>query len=491
MKSEDLKAIPYVNLRTFSHFSMMLAVGTVKDHLKAAKAAGHTGIALTDNGSMAGCIQLYNLSKENNFPCALGVNLYITEDIDTKDPENKYERLIVFAKNWKGYQNLCRLVSIASTVDHVYYRPRISYQELFDHKDGLVVSTSDIASPWGSAILNGTGRETELLETFKREFGEDLFIEISLADQSMRWNKDLKVFIKDDDKQEVVNKRMLTLANEYNIKAYLTMPSYMPNKDKYVIQKIAISNSPTGKDGWHFHEPQYTMSVEELYDRKNTIASYISDELFVELCKNSILVLDKTKHFQAEFKPLLLKIPYMEHPVNKDAELERKMILMEKYFSESDPNFAELLKLSRENQNIKKAIQVLPELAPLLSNSVKDDALRTILKICFVNKKINFQNDEYRKRLTWELEVIQRNGVVPFGDYFLPIEDVVQFHRNNGFERGFGRGSGGGSLVCYAMDISDVDPVKFNLLFERFITVERLGRYSFEMPGFSKKKTAG
>jgi DNA polymerase-3 subunit alpha len=427
MKPDQLSAIPFVNLRTFSHFSMLLAVGTVKDHLKAAKSLGHAGIALTDNASMAGCIQLFNLSKETGLPCILGVNLFVTEDIDTKDPDHKYERLIVFAKNWKGYQNLARLVSISSLEDHVYYRPRISYKELFDHKEGLIVSTSDIASPWGYAVLNNTGREVELLETFKSEFGEDLYVEISLADQSQRWNKDLKAFIKEDDKQETVNKRMLELSKTHGVTSYLTMPSYMPNRDKFVIQKIAISNSPLGRDGWHFHEAQYTMSVAELYERKQTIAPYISDDEFKVLCENSVLVLEKAKGFQPEFKPLLLKINYADHPVNQDAELERKLVLMEKFFEKTDPEFTELLQVSRENKRLQKTVELFPELASKINPMIKDDALRTVIKIAFANKKINFQNEIYRKRFTWELQVIQRNGVVPFGDYFCLLRTWFSF----------------------------------------------------------------
>jgi DNA polymerase III alpha subunit len=487
LKPEDLK-IPFVNLRTFSHYSMALAVGTTSEHLEAAKAAGHAGVAITDNVSMAGSIQLHKLSKDKNFPCVIGTHLYITEDLYLKDPEHKYDRLLVFVKNWEGYQNLCRLVTISSHEDHLYYKPRISFKELFAHKNGLMISTSDIGSPFGHAILNCTGREQELLSLFKSEFGDDLFCEISLADQGQRWNKELKQFVPEENKQELVNKRMLELSEEFKITPYLTMPSYMPHKRQFMIQKIVISNSPIGKDGWHFHEPQYTMTIQELYDRKEKLAKYISDDQFVKFCKNSVEVLEKAKAFNPVFKPLLLKIDYKDHPLSKDSDLESKMILMEKYFSTIDPEFSELISLSRVNPSIEMTAKVLPELSDLLEEYKKDDALRLTIKVMFDLGKIDLQDPEQRSRITRELKVIQRNGVFRFCDYFLPLEDVVRFHRENGHERGFGRGSGGSSNVCYAMDISDVDPIKYDLDFDRFVTNERLGRYSTEIQGIPKTK---
>lgn len=479
LPKELLKSLPFVNLRTYSHYSMMLAVGTVKDHLKAAMDLGHKGMALTDNGSLAGAIQLYSLAREKNFPFALGANLFITEDILLKDPEHKYDRLVVFAKNWVGYQNLCRLISISSQEDHMYYRPRISFEELFQHKEGLIVSASDASSPFGHHILNSTGLEEELFLRFKEEFKDDFFVEISLADLSQRWNKELKAFIKEDNKQEIVNLRMLELSKAHGVKPYLTMPSYMPDKNQYLIQKISIANSPTGKDGWHFHEAQYTMSVEELYERAQKIAPYLSDEDFKTLCQNSVQVLEKAKDLQLELKPLLLRIEYGEHPVNQEPRLEEALMKLEEEFKEKDPEFSKLLKRSRHNENLKALGDTLPELKEPLKDFVEDKALRTVLKIVLQNKKIDLKDEVYRKRLTEELNVIQNNGVVRFCDYFLPIEDVVRFHRDNGYQRGFGRGSGGSSLVCYALDVSDVDPIKYNLLFSRFITLERLGRFKF------------
>lgn len=477
--SDDQLKIPFVNLRTMTHYSLQLAIGTPEEHLAAASAAGHSGIAITDNGTMAGIIQMLKESKKKKFPCVLGVNLFVTEDINTRDPEHRYDRLVVFIKTWEGYQNLCKLISISSLEDHFYYRPRVSYQELFDHKKGLIVSASDITSPFGYSILNGDKKEEELFKRFKDEFADDFYAEISLANVSKRWSKDLKNFVPEENKQEVVNHRIMELSKKYGVTPYLAMPSYMPDKSQYTIQKIVISGSPTGKDGWHFPEPQYTMTLKDLYNRKEVIAPYLSDEEFVQLCKNTTLILDKAKSFKPKFRPLLLKVNYEEHPLFHDTELENKLILMEKYFSKIDPAFANLLKLSRGNENIKKASEALPMLRSRLDPMIECRALRLVLKIIFYHKKVDLQDPVVRDRIVKELDVIERNGVVRFCDYALPLEEVVRLHRRENEERGFGRGSGGSSIIFYAMDISDVDPLKYNLDFDRFCTTIRLGRFSF------------
>ena len=329
--------------------------------------------------------------------------------------------------------------------------------------------------------MNETGEVKKLIATFKEEFGDDLFCEISLADASQRWNKDLRSFVPEENKQAIVNMAMLELAEEFGIEPYLAMPSYMPKKEQYTIQNIVISNSPTGKDGWHFHEPQYTMSVDEMRVRAQKIAPYISNPQFEQLCINTTRILDKAKAFKPLFKPLLLKIKYQDHPVSKNPELEEKLVLMEDYFKNVDPEFVELLQLSRRNEGINKACDLFPELKQHLDEFRSDEALRVTLKVLFDLGKVDFEDPVQRARITQELKVIQRNGVFRFCDYFLPLEDVVRFHRENGFERGWGRGSGGSSLICYGMDISDVDPIKYVLDPDRFVTKERLGRFLFDL----------
>jgi hypothetical protein len=368
----------------------------------------------------------------------------------------------------------------------------------------------------------------------------------------------------------------------------------MPNSKDKLLQDILIGNTPIGKDGWRFHNTYNTMTVAEMYDRVQKEAPYISDDQFTEWCNNSILVLDKCKDIKLAFTPQLPEIKYEEAVVNQDPEWETKFQALKG-------------ELKTKHQGMYELFEV----------SEGDISLKTSLKIMMKNAKVDFHNPVHLDRLEEELKVIQRNGIIKLCDYFLLLEDVTHFVRENGFLRGFGRGclteestvvlksgqasikevksgqevytargtwekviktfeysikesllkitndlgeqicltrdhkilmkeneywpaqslkigdmiayvhtsgenhfskvvkieempvqevkvydlmiannpsfltnfgtvhnSGAGSLVAYALDITDCDPLHFDLLFERFLTKERVGKFNFELPGY-------
>jgi DNA polymerase III alpha subunit len=189
----------------------------------------------------------------------------------------------------------------------------------------------------------------------------------------------------------------------------------------------------------------------------------VTDEKFIEFCGNSIEVLNKCKNLKLEFEPLIPTIDYTGHPVNQNKELDDKLNEMEETFK-ADLAFVKILKLSHD-----------------------DIALRTALKVIVQNNKIDITNDSYRNRLTFEIMTIQRNGVVKLIDYFMLLEDVTRFVRDNGHFRGFGRGSGAGCILAYTLDITDVDPLRWDLLFERFLTKDRIGEMHFAIAEVPKK----
>lgn len=165
--------------------------------------------------------------------------------------------------------------------------------------------------------------------------------------------------------------------------------------------------------------------------------------------------------FKTILVPHLPSIKYEESVVNQGDEWELKF------------------------QEVKKQVESLhPGMYELFEVAEEDISLKTSLKIMIRNEKVDFKNKVHLERLNEELRVIQRNGIIKLCDYFLLLEDVTHFVRSNGFLRGFGRGSGAGSLVAYALDITDCDPIHFDLLFERFLTKERVGKLNFEIPNF-------
>jgi DNA polymerase-3 subunit alpha len=470
LSKKELEKIDYVNLHLHTHFSILDGVGTVKDHISECIRKGHKGVCITDHGVMSGCIQLYKLSKDKDFlqklgqfnqiPIVMGSELYITQDVSTRDMENKYNHITVMAKNNQGYRNLCELTSIGSKDDHFYSRPRIGLNELFAKKEGLVVTSGCFIGMIPQAIHRGTGKEEEILLKFKEEFGDDFYVEIHLSNINKKWDKTLKKHIEQPtNPQEKVNLRLIELARKHNVKMIICQDSHMPKKEHHFIQSIMIWNSPSGKDGWHFPDAYYTMSVEDMYAKCKENTPYISDQEFIEGCNNTIEILNKCKDINLQFSPKLPKIEHEQHSVNKIESLDKKLEILKESFSDIDPEFSKIITVSES-----------------------DLSLRTALKIVLKNKKIDLTDDTYRKRLTLELETIQRNGVLKLVDYFLLLEDVTGFVRSNGYMKGPGRGSAAGSLFAYALDITDVDPIKFGLLFSRFLAKERIGTMEFKIP---------
>jgi DNA polymerase-3 subunit alpha len=432
LSKEELSKIRFVNTHLHTMYSILDGVGTVSDHICQNLHKGHEGMAITDHGVMSGCIQLYKMSKDKDFlkkigrdkpvPIIMGSELYITRSISERNPEKKYNHITVLAKNEVGYRNLCELTSIASKEDHFYSRPRIELSELFKYKEGLIITSGCFIGMIPQAIYRETGEEEDLLLMFKKEFGDDFYLELHLSDISKVWEKTLKKHVNQGfNPQEKVNRRIIELGKQHNIKTVISLDSHMPKKEHHFIQSIMIWNSPSGKDGWHFPDAYYTMSVEEMYNKCQKVCPYIDDQLFIDSCAASIEILDKCKDCKLEFEPLLPAMQYQEHPVNTEKELndtlEARLDQYQKDYAEKDKDFAQLLEVSRT-----------------------DYALRTALKVIVNNKKVDLDDDIARERLTMETNTIQRNGVVKLIDYFMLLEDVTKFVRENGHARGFGRG---------------------------------------------------
>lgn len=470
LSKEQLENIKFINLHTYTHFSIPMGVGNVKAHIKRAVDCGHTGFAITDHYVMGGVLEAYKHLKDKDylkklgkekFPLIIGCRLHIIDDLESKDRVNKYFPMTAYAMDAVGYKNLVTLCSLASREDHFYVRPRVSLAELIEHQEGLVVTGGDINGMIGQAILKETGQEELLMQIFKEHFGERFFLEVHHYDLKAQWDKDSRSYKEQEtDPQKVVNLRLFELAKRHKVKCFLTQNSYMPKKSDKILQDILIGNHPFGKDGWKLSHAYHTMSVPEMYEAVQKNAPYISNEQFLEFCENTQVIQEMCSNVKLSFTPKLPIIQYEQSIVNTEESWD-------KVFEET--------KKSLTNTRLINLFDVAED----------DVALKTSLKIMIRNEKIDFKNPQIQERLAYELEVIQRNGIIRLCDYFLLLEDVTHFVRENGYLRGFGRGSGAGSLVAYALDITDCDPLVFNLLFERFLTKERIGKYNFEVPGYS------
>ena len=436
LSKEQLEKIKFINLHTYTHFSIPMGVGNVKAHIKRAAQVGHTGFAITDQYVMGGVLEAYKTLKDKDylkkldkekFPLVIGCRLNVIDDLDSKDRVNKYFSITVYAQDSIGYKNLVSLCSIASREDHFYVRPRVSLAELLEHQEGLVVTSGDINGMIAQAILKETGQEEILMQIFKEHFQDRFFIEVHFHNLQAQWDKDSKTYKEQEiDPQKVVNLRLFELAKRYKVKCFLTQNVYMPKKTDKTLQDILIGNHPFGKDGWRLSHAYHTMSVEEMYEQVQKQSPYISNEQFLEFCENTQIIQDMCSNVKLSFTPKLPVIQYENALVNKEKEW--------------DVAFEETKKIIKN-----------PRLLNIFEVAEGDISLKTALKIMIRNKKMNFEDASIQDRLATELEVIQRNGVIQLVDYFLLLEDVTHFVRENGYLRGFGRGCLiGSSLVLTA-----------------------------------------
>lgn len=443
----------FINLRNHTHYTLQLGVGSVEDHVNAAIKNEQAGFALTDKMSLGGVIEAYKHCGKKNIPFVAGCMIHFIERRTSQNHEAPFSKLMVFAKNYQGYQNLCKILALASTPKYFYYKPRVDWDLLVQHKEGLIVTTGDYQSLFGKFIEDFTTEDEEWFAKFKHEFGEDFYAEICLQDVSLRWSKEQDTFIQETNSQVTYNQRILELAEKFNVKTYVSAPCYMPDASYHFVQTAMIRNSK-GSNGWHFPHPLGSVSGTDLKSLKEKDHGYISDELLEEMMATTLEILDKCKGLRFDMKIHLPKIDHENHRVWNKQSANAKFKELQNYCRENDPNFYDLMEIA---------------------NSPAEKSLKLTLLICLDLDKCDLKDPVYRERLLYEILTVERNGVVRLLDYFLTEEDVNEFVKSIGELRGFGRGSGASFLLNYLLDITDLDPIKYRLLPDRFISTDRIG----------------
>lgn len=372
----------------------------------------------------------------------------------------KYNHITLLAKNEKGHSNLCRLTSEAHLPENYYMKPRIPLSRLFELKDGLIATSGCFIGMIPQAIHRGTGEEEELTQLFIDNFGDDFYFEVHISDVSWKWNGETRQWDRESyNAQEKVNQRLFELIEKFNKwdNAYITQDSHMPKKEDKEHQDLMILSDSNNKNGWHFHDAYYIMSVEEMWEKSQiNFAHMINEERFIKLCENSVKVLEKCKDFKIERNVKMSDFDPSKHSMGIDNEITKKyddylFSLVEKF-----PNDYYLNKVIKEAKNF-------------------DKKLLTSLRIIVHNQKINLESDRYRTRFFDAINTIQLNGYTKLLNYFMIIERFSRVVVENREFKVPGRGSAAGSLPCFGWDITDVDPTEYDLLESRFLSKERIG----------------
>ena len=398
----------FVHLHIHSEFSLLDGANRIKDLPVRAKELGMDAIALTDHGVMYGAIDFYKACKKEGVKPIIGCEVYVApRSRFDKEPniDNRYNHLILLAKNQQGYKNLSKLVSIGF-VDGYYYKPRIDLEVLEKYHEGLICLSACLAGAVNQALLNGQQEKAEEVALWhKKVFGEDYYIEIQ--------NNGIK-------EQVLANQKLIQLARKLDIPLVATNDAhYLKREDAYnheVLLCIQTGKRMSDADRMRFETDElYVKSPEEMIE-------YF--KAFPDAIENTVKIADKC-NVEFEFGHTIL------------------------------PNY-----------------DVPPEF-PTHYDFFK--------KICDDGIKKRYGENpskEILERAEYEIGVIKKMGYV---DYFLIVWDFIHYAKTHHIPVGPGRGSGAGSIIAYAMEITDIDPMQYGLLFERFLNPERISMPDFDV----------
>ncbi|RZV17189.1 DNA polymerase III subunit alpha [Aliarcobacter butzleri] len=426
----------FTHLHLHTEYSLLDGANKIKPLAKKLKKLGMTSVAMTDHGNMFGAIAFYNAMRDEGIKPIIGMEAYIhnSEDISDKTNRQRYH-LCLYAKNEIGYKNLMYLSSQAY-INGFYYYPRINKKILKENSEGLVCSAACLQGEINWHLNTQSERNVKfgakgyeeakkIALEYKEIFGDDFYLEI------MRHGISDQLFVDD---------QILKLSKETGIKVVAT------NDTHYLEQKDADA-----------HEAFMCIAMNKLYDDPNRLRHSVHE-------------------FYLKSPEQIAKL-YSDIPeaIEATQEIADKCNLTIKLGNPTPPNF----KFTR--QKSQEAGLTLPE--PELEYSLEND------KILFMHEcRIGLEDrlkivpaehhQEYRDRLEVEIEIINN---MKFPGYMLIVWDFVIVAKRMGIPVGPGRGSAAGSLVAFSLKITDIDPIPYGLLFERFLNPERVSMPDIDM----------
>ena len=390
----------FTHLHLHTEYSLLDGACRIPKLVERIKALGMTSCAITDHGVMYGCIDFYSAMKDAGIKPIIGCEVYVCRDrLDKSAANREYSHLILLCENNTGYQNLMKLVSEGFLTGY-YYRPRIDYNLIRQHSEGLICLSACLSGDLPKLLLQGRYDDAE---AYVREM-QDIFDEknfyVEIMDHGIR-------------EEKIVMPRLISLAREMNVPLVATNDChYLEEKDADAQEVLlCIQTGKTLDDA-----NRMRMDTRQLYVKSE-------DEMrtLFAACPDAV---DRTQEIadrcNVEFEFGVTRLPHYPVP-------------------EGETALSMLTRLTHEG---------LRERYP--------DAKET---------------DEPWQRLNYELNVISSMGYV---DYFLIVWDFIRYAKSQGIMVGPGRGSGAGSIVAYSLGITMLDPLKYQLLFERFLNPERV-----------------
>lgn len=390
----------FTHLHLHTEYSLLDGACRIPKLVERIKALGMTSCAITDHGVMYGCIDFYSAMKDAGIKPIIGCEVYVCRDrLDKSAANREYSHLILLCENNTGYQNLMKLVSEGFLTGY-YYRPRIDYNLIRQHSEGLICLSACLSGDLPKLLLQGRYDDAEAyVREMQDIFGEKNFY-VEIMDHGIR-------------EEKIVMPRLISLAREMNVPLVATNDChYLEEKDADAQEVLlCIQTGKTLDDA-----NRMRMDTRQLYVKSE-------DEMrtLFAACPDAV---DRTQEIadrcNVEFEFGVTRLPHYPVP-------------------EGETALSMLTRLTHEG-----------------------------LRERYPGAK---ETDEPWQRLNYELNVISSMGYV---DYFLIVWDFIRYAKSQGIMVGPGRGSGAGSIVAYSLGITMLDPLKYQLLFERFLNPERV-----------------
>jgi len=414
----------YVGLHVHTHFSLFDGIATPQEYVDRASELGMKALAITDHGSLSGHREMYRAAKEKGIKPILGVEGYITEDrFDQRDRDSRegpldlvYNHIVLLAKNQKGLENLNKLNEIGWT-EGFYKKPRIDYEVLAKYKEGIIVTSGCLSGTVAKAIEAGEFAEAKRqIEWHKEVFGDDYYIEVMPHNPAE------------------INHQLLALADEFGVKPVVT------------------------PDCHHAHVGQ--KDIQEIKLILNTYSNKVQKEATYEKSKKHKTLKDRLNYLYGERQ---ITFDNFDIHLLSDEEMRAQMSAQgidREDMYESTHEISDKV----SDYNIQDHLDLLP-----VQYQKPNEELRKLALEGLVERGLD-SNQVYLDRLEEEMKVIEDKN---FGPYFLVVRNMIVWAKKQDIVVGPGRGSSAGSLLCYALNITDIDPIKHGLLFFRFINPER------------------
>ncbi|HSE29522.1 MAG TPA: DNA polymerase III subunit alpha [Candidatus Saccharimonadales bacterium] len=419
-----LEAKDFVHLHNHTHYSVLDGLQKVPEMLDRVKDLGMEAVAITDHGVLSGAIEFYKEATARGIKPIIGIETYVAaRKLTDKDPVKDKARyhLILLAMNNKGYENLMRMATTAS-LDGYYYKPRIDHDLLEKYNEGIICLSACAGSELGENLRADQDEKAyEIAKWYKNLFGDRYYIEVQdhgHPDHPMKWDEQVKL-----------NQKLFKLAADLGIKTVLTSDAHYAapaDKDAHEIL-LCVQTGAFLSDQDRFSLKDFDLFVE---DPKSAIARWGADH--ASSIRTSKEIADRCE-IKFEFDKILIP----EFPV-PEGQTEKTFLddlvhrgLVDRYTN-----------MSREDafkMTIEQARKIIPP--------------------------------HVLERTDFELGVIDGMG---FNGYMLIVQDFINWGKDQGIIFGPGRGSAAGSIIAYALRITDLDPLKYGLLFERFLNPDRI-----------------